>query len=1073
MQRPARSTKRSAQAAALVLLAWPAMLASTAQADDPETFAQAVQPIFRAKCQRCHGAETQKSDLNLSTPAGIRQGGESGPILDVENLKESTLYEYVRERIMPPEGEGELSDEEIAVICRWIEAGAKLGDANPGAEKQLTQHDVLPTLLLRCSICHARQRSEAELDVRSVAALLKGGKSGPAIVPGKPDESLIVQKIRAEEMPPRKTLAFYSVKPVTDFELETLTRWIAAGAPVVDVAPDVAGTEPDPLVTDEERRFWAFQPPRAAPVPHVADCERVQNPVDAFLLEKLQKGGLSLSPEADRRALARRVYFDLLGLPPEVAEVEAFLADARSDAYERMVDRALASPHYGERWGQYWLDLAGYADSEGIQNADDVRPHAWRYRDYVIRAFNDDKPYDRFLVEQLAGDELADYENAAEITPEIYDNLVATAFLRLAPDATYSPITGFVPDRLEVIDDEIEVLSSAVFGLTIKCARCHSHKFDPIPQRDYYRLAAALKGALDEHDWLATRLGGPDQPTDALTSLLPFVTSAERAAWQAAGGKPADEPKIRAVWDRGEPSPTYVLRRGNYLTPATLVGPGVPSVLTDGRTPFVVEPPTPGSAKTGRRLALARWATGKDHPLTARVMVNRVWKHHFGEGIVRSLDNFGKVGAPPTHPELLDWLAVYFVEHRWSVKQLHRLMMNSAAYRQSSQVTAEHERLDPDNALLSRMPLKRMEGEVLRDSLLAVSGRLDATPYGRPDAISANGDGLVTAQAAGHQKWRRSIYVLKRRTQPLTILQNFDVAGMDPNCIERSESIVAPQALHLKNNLQVRQLAKSLAARIWNESEDDPQRQVQAAYRIIAAREPTPQETQIARAALGELESQWARHKTATRHELAAAAELWIRESEPDTVYENDLISVWSSAGDDEGRRVGLVEFDVSEFADLELTDVRLELGLLGQAAHGQSAAVVPPGIGGITWNRYVQEKQPHVRPLAQLGRVKLPAGDEVALGAYVESPPATADDLGLVRAAADSGGKLALVLAADEDGTAYRQDWDDGQHSSTRQKPPRLVVYHNPPDQKLLRRWALENLCHALFNSAAFLYID
>ncbi|MEX0977717.1 MAG: DUF1549 domain-containing protein, partial [Pirellulales bacterium] len=377
---------------------------------------------------------------------------------------------------MPPEGEGNLTDDQIAAICRWIDEGARLDGPNEQSEQQPTEHDVLPILLLRCAICHGRQRHEGELDVRSVAGLLKGGKSGAAIIAGKPDDSLIVKKIAAAEMPPRRKLAYYSVKTVTDAELETIKKWIAAGAPLGSLKADVATTEPDPLVMDEDRRFWSFGTPRSTPLPKVEAIGSTRNPVDAFLLDKLGSGGLSLSPEADRRTLIRRVYFDLVGLPPEMAEVDAFLNDERPDAYERLVDSVLASPHYGERWGQYWLDLAGYSDSEGIQNADDVRPHAWRYRDYVIRSFNDDKPYDRFLLEQLAGDELADYEQAAEITSEIYDNLVATAFLRLAPDATYSPITGFVPDRLEVIDDEIEVFSSAVLGLTVKCARCHSHK---------------------------------------------------------------------------------------------------------------------------------------------------------------------------------------------------------------------------------------------------------------------------------------------------------------------------------------------------------------------------------------------------------------------------------------------------------------------------------------------------------------------------------------------------------------------------------------------------------------------
>ncbi|MEX0977288.1 MAG: DUF1553 domain-containing protein, partial [Pirellulales bacterium] len=379
-------------------------------------------------------------------------------------------------------------------------------------------------------------------------------------------------------------------------------------------------------------------------------------------------------------------------------------------------------------------------------------------------------------------------------------------------------------------------------------------------QRDYYRLAATLKGALDENDWLAPRTGGPSQPKDAIPAVLPYVSTAERAAWQASGGKPEDQPMIRAAWDRGEPSATYILRRGNYLNRGELVGPGVPSVLTDGHTPFVVEPPWPGSIKTGRRLALARWATRKDHPLTARVMVNRVWKHHFGEGIVKTLDKFGKMGAPPTHPELLDWLAVYFVEHGFSVKALHRLMMNSAAYRQSSQVTEDHLRLDPDNSLVSRMPLKRMEGEVLRDSLLYVSGRLDPRPYGPPSALVAHGDGLVTDETKNQQHWRRSIYVLKRRTQPLTILMNFDVGGMEPNCIERRESIVAPQALHLKNNASVSELAKSFAERIWTSAGDDPQRQIEKAYQIIATRDPTTQELEISLSSLQDLQAEWARH---------------------------------------------------------------------------------------------------------------------------------------------------------------------------------------------------------------------
>ncbi|REK12573.1 MAG: DUF1553 domain-containing protein [Planctomycetota bacterium] len=1077
---PAATRKRSSILGPVpcVLIALAALAASPVLAEMPPEpsdaawFEQRVQPIFETYCYHCHGAETQKSALNLSTPAGIRAGGESGAILDAEDASAGTLYEYVHERIMPPEGEGELGDEDIDVIVQWIQAGGKLPGATLPEEKKLTQHHVLPTLLLRCAICHGRQRLEGGLDVRSVAGLLKGGDSGPAIVPGKPEESLLLKKIHAEEMPPRKTLAFYSVRPVTEHEIGTITRWIAAGAPEVDVAPDVATTDGDPLVTDEDRQFWAFQPPKAPALPQTNTP--VEHPVDAFVQARLEDAGLPLAPLADRRTLVRRVYFDLMGLPPTPEEVQAFAADQRPDAYERLIDRVLASPHYGERWGQYWLDVAGYSDSEGIQNADDVRPHVWRYRDYVIRAFNDDKPYDRFLLEQLAGDELVDYEHAPEITTEIYDNLVATAFLRLAPDATYSPITGFAADRLEVIDDEIEVLGSAVLGLTIKCARCHTHKFDPIPQRDYYRLAATLKGALDEHDWLASRTGGPDQPEDAVPALLPYVTSEERAAWQTAGGKPENQPKIRAVWDRGEPSPTYILQRGNYLTPSKLVGPGVPSVLTDGKTPFDVEPPWPGSYKTGRRLALAKWITRDDHPLTARVMVNRIWKHHFGEGIVRTLDNFGTTGAPPTHPELLDWMAVYFVEHGYSIKQMHRLLMTSHAYRQSSQVTPEADRLDPDNRLLSRMPLLRMQGEVLRDSLLAVAGRLDPTPFGKPDGLVSNVEGLVTVEPGSQAQYRRSIYALKRRTQPLTILQSFDVAGMDPNCIERRESIVAPQALHLKNNALVRELARSLAERLWREAGADRTEQIRRAYWITAGRPPTVEESEIALAGLQELEAEWAREPSGRRYELAATTHLWVRESAPDTVYENDLVSVWSSASTDGARRVGVLEFDVSQLAHLTLREAHLELGVLADTPFAQTAAVVPPGTEQLTWNRFAGEKLPNARSLEQLGRVTLAEGGPgTAPGTVQRSEAATAHDLQLVQEAARGDGKLAVALMADENGKAYRQDWDDGVHGSTRGNVPRLVVYDDRTDPTAAQRHALENLCHALFNSAAFLYID
>jgi hypothetical protein len=316
------------------------------------------------------------------------------------------------------------------------------------------EHRPYPILMQHCWACHGGPAQEAELDLRSRSDMLKGGRSGPAVIPGKPDESPLIQRIRDGACPPKRRLVEANVKPVPDSSLEMLRRWVADGASEEAVPSDVAGTANDPLVKEKDRDFWAFRPARRPPLPQWPEgdvAKGVRHPVDAFIVEKLAGQGLSLNPEASKQVLLRRLYFDLHGLPPTPAETSAFLADDSPDAYERLVDRLLESPRYGERWGRYWLDIAGYSDVEGKREQHMPRLHNFRYRDYVIRAFNDDKPYDRFLLEQLAGDELADYEHAAEITPELYDNLVATAFLRQGPDPTWANITGFVPDRLDVI----------------------------------------------------------------------------------------------------------------------------------------------------------------------------------------------------------------------------------------------------------------------------------------------------------------------------------------------------------------------------------------------------------------------------------------------------------------------------------------------------------------------------------------------------------------------------------------------------------------------------------------------
>ena len=915
-----------------MLLAAPCAESGAADAERL-VFETNVQPVLAAKCGKCHGPKTRKGELDLSTIGGLRQGGESGESVVAKSLEESLLWTMIDGADMPPEGEPRLTDEEKTVIRQWLESGAPSKDATSAA---VTQHEVLPYLYTRCVVCHGRRLQEAGLDLRNVASIRKGGKSGPAVVPGKPEESLLLKRVHAKDMPPPKELIRVGVRPLESAEIESITKWIAQGAKKYDVRPDVQTGDPDPLVSDEDRRFWAFRPARKPDTPKLNAAMNVRGPIDAFVARKLIEKGLSFADEASRETLIRRVAFDLTGLPPEWNDVRRFSADPSGDWYEKLVDFYLQSPHYGERWGRHWLDVCGYADSEGKRSADPIRLHAWRYRDYVVRSLNDDKPYDRFLLEQVAGDELYDFAAADAVTGEMMDALVATGFLRMAPDGTGSDIVDTVEERFEVVADEIEVLGSAVLGLTLKCAQCHSHKYDPIPQRDYYRLVAVFQGAYDVYDWLKpTSVAGQSEQKNSARRYLENVTGDIRSAWESAkrpiegrikaaekeladrkaklrstlldkrlaqlpeelrddvretlrtatkqrsevqkylAGKFAKrltisdadlrkqdadfakfatdagkrikslkarippEPLIRALWDRGEPSPTWVFRRGVFTNPGSLVGPGVLSALSDGRTPFVTKPRRPGS--TGRRLAFAEWLTDPAHPLTARVLVNRVWFHHFGRGIVESLANFGSSGVRPTHPELLDWLAVSFVEDGWSLKRLHRRIMTSSAYRQSSRLDAEVEALDPENRWLSRMPLRRLEAESIRDSLLAVAGRLDTRPFGQPDLVKVRPDGLVTSVEGANGR-RRSIYVRQRRKELPTILETFDLPQMIPNCVERPSSTVAPQALHLMNNALVRELSTAFAKRVVAEAPGDRDRQIERVYEIALGRMPTREE---------------------------------------------------------------------------------------------------------------------------------------------------------------------------------------------------------------------------------------
>ena len=755
------------------------------------------------------------------------------------------------------------------------------------AVPKVTQHDAIPVLLRRCVMCHGQDAREGGLDLRTKSAMLKGG----AFVSGKPAESKIIQRIVSRECPPDKNISMAGIERMGAIELKTLRDWISVGA------PEVRQTLKPVKLKPEARKHWAFQPPKRPTIPTIAIPQpKIRNPIDVFLLRKLAIQKLGYSPEASKHTLLRRVTYDLTGLPPTSSEMVAFEKDTSATAYEKVVDRLLASPAYGVRWGRHWLDLAGYSDSEGKRSADMVRDYAWKYRDYVINSFNTDKPYNDFLMEQIAGDELVDYSDPEVIDVNVIEKLVATGFLRMAPDGTSANPVNRVEDRIEVIGDELQILAGGVMGLTMECARCHDHKYDPISQRDYYSFAAIFKASYDEYNWLtpqpfknqwagSTRRHLPvalpeeRKPIEAYNAELEEELAPLEKTFTSAKGnerkelkKKIDElkakkktmPLIRALWDRGESSPTYVNLRGNLGSPGALVRPALPRVFSE--KPFE-SAKVMGENKTGNRLALARWITKPDHPLTSRVWVNRIWKHHFGQGIVASLDNFGKLGSAPTHPELLDWLAIELVENKWSTKHLHRLICASTAYRQSSLNSKNTAMKDPDNVWLSRMRMRRLDAEELHDGLLAISGRLNTRLGGKPDDVQVRERGYVTGKP-GEGGWRRSVYIRQRRIHMMTMLETFDLPAMNPNCVTRINSTVVQQPLFLLHDKVIYDLSRKLASEIQKEAKTI-EAATRLAYRKIVNRPPSEKELVEMTESIQELERQFVAAKEAGQRNKA------------------------------------------------------------------------------------------------------------------------------------------------------------------------------------------------------------
>ncbi|MFN0101501.1 MAG: DUF1553 domain-containing protein [Bryobacteraceae bacterium] len=884
--------------------------------------------VFKAKCVACHGAAAQ-GKLDLRTEEAALKGGVSGPAVVPGAAAKSLLLDHVVTGQMPP-GKVKLTDAEMDVIRGWVN---KL-PAEVAAV--VREHEVRGILQARCVACHGSGKASGGLDLRTMASRLKGGKSGPALVPGKPEESLLYKRIVDGQMPPEKAAKALAVELPTPSETEKIRAWIAGGAPG-PAAVAVAGG-----VSEKDKQFWSFQPPVRPAIPVAKGL--VRNPIDSFLLAKLEAKGLSYSREADKLALLRRASLDLTGLPPTPSEISAYLADTSADAYEKLIDRLLASPRYGERWGQHWLDLAGYSDSEGFGQDDGVRRFAWRYRDYVIRSLNADKPYTQFLTEQIAGDEISDDWKKAKgtVSQDILDRLAATGFLRTTPDPTNSAERGLLSERMNIVADELEVLTSSVMGLTVGCARCHNHKYDPIPQRDHYRLSAILQGAYDPYEWrtpnkreLDLALESERQEFDAINApiqtdikkvqeqiakaaepfraqlleerlkTLPEEVRADlkiapekrseaqkylaekfkstleineqelvrkypeygreaqplQREMQTLRGKMKPKPHVRVLTDNAEPSTHFLLRRGEPASFGEVVEPGVPVVLANASLkPYAPEPLFAGT--TGRRLGLAKWLTQPNHPLTARVAVNQLWMRHFGRGIVTSVSNFGRSGTTPSHPELLDWLATEFVARGWSMKAMHRMMMTSQAYRQSSKVDATLLAADPENALVSRMPLQRMDAETLYDSLITAAGRLDATAYGPPADLDIRADKEVTVKA-GKDGFRRSIYVLHRRQTPVSLMDAFDQPSMTPNCTERRRSNVATQALHMMNGSMAWELAKYMAGRVIDDADGDRARQVELVYLRALSRKPTETEVKTGMDAIASFKETWPARLTA------------------------------------------------------------------------------------------------------------------------------------------------------------------------------------------------------------------
>ena len=817
----------------------------------------------------------------------------------------------------------------------WVRLGIALGIIAVPAFAQrapLFKSEIMPVLEKNCVMCHGEKQKMAGLDLSSFSGMMAGSSSGPVIAPGKPERSMLWKMIENDQMPQGGKL--------TAGEKQTIHAYIEQGRfPTTEESEAAIQAREAAKITQKSREWWAFRKPVKTAVPEVKNKDQARTAIDAFILAKLEQKGWKMEPEADRVTLVRRAYLDLTGLPPTPAEVKAFVDDKSPKAWESLIDGLLASPHYGEQWGRHWLDVAGYSDSRG-DAGDTDREVSWKYRDYVINAFNKNKPINTFLLEQMAGDQLVNYKTGTRPTPDQIEPLTATGFLRTTADITDNLTIYEVDKYFDAQQKAMETSLSATLGVTIGCARCHDHKFDPLLQRDYYKLMSVYQAVWDPENWVAGSLNfGPwpsrmvlDMDDASRGSWIKDVTSSDakairrmddlleatyqkyRAELKAGHdltpelraqmrkdleadpdlevdrnvqkdfitdqemekrfpelAKWKDEVQllrynrrnksksganfIEAAWDVSKtPSPTYVLQRGNYLSPGAEVQPGIPLVLDNPENPLKFPDPKdhPEWNSTNRRLTLAKWMVSPENPLVPRVFVNRVWQWHFGEGIVRSVDDFGTQGAPPTHPELLHYLTVSFEEHNWDLKWLTKEIMLSQAYRQASTEVPQNMMADPSDKLLWRKAPVRLEAETIRDSMLQVSGLLNDKMFGKQEPIKRGPDGQwLEDDRKGSGSVRRSLYLAQTRTRSVAFLHVFDCPDMtSDNQAQRFRASLPTQSLALLNNPLVFRTTRALTQQVLERTNGNYDEAVKVAFDEAYNRAPSASEMEIAKGSI-------------------------------------------------------------------------------------------------------------------------------------------------------------------------------------------------------------------------------